>query len=226
MTSKRILTVLVLCLGTLLLHGCASGPPPTAVELGETALASGDWRAAKTHFAEALRVDSRSGRAWFGQARAQLAGRNPEGALGSLSSLSRVDRPLFVGGARSTYAEGLEAAARQRLRREQSEAALVAIRALVKLEPERRGLRPLLGRALVDEAGRMRWLGDRSGALVLYREACRVVPHTLDAWLGAAEILLELRRGKEAMRLLETARKTHPTAGQIRSLTIQALDFR
>jgi tetratricopeptide (TPR) repeat protein len=226
MASKRYWTVLFLCFAALLLHACASGPPPTAVERGEAALASGDWRLAKTHFAEALRADSRSGRAWFGQARAQLAGRDPEGTLRSLSSLSKVDRALFEGDARAIYVEGLDAATRQRLGREQSEAALVAVRALMKLEPDRRGLDSLLGRALVAEAARRRWLGDRKGALTLYREACQVVPNTLDAWLGAAEILIEFKRGKEAMRLLEIARKTHPTAGQIRTLTIQALGSR
>ena len=226
MTAKRFLPVLVLLLATLLFHGCASGPPPTPVEKGEAALTSGDWRSAKTHFAEALRADARFGRAWFGQARAQLAGRDPEGALRSLSSLSKVDRDLFVGSARSTYADALEAATRYRLDREQSEAALIAVRALAKLEPDRRGLGPLLGRALVEEAARIRWLGDREAALMLYRETCEVMPYALEAWLGAAEILIEFKRGREAMRLLEAARKMHPTAGQICTLTIQALGVR
>jgi tetratricopeptide (TPR) repeat protein len=226
MTPKRFLPVLVLLFATLLFHGCASGPPLTPVEKGEAALASGDWRLAKTHFAEALRADARSGRAWLGQARAQGVGRDPEGALRSLSSLSKVDRDLFVGAGRSTYADALEAATRHRLDREQSEAAVVAVRALAKFEPDRRGLNPLLGRALVEEAARRRWLGDRENALALYREACEVTPYTLEAWLGAAEILIEFNRGKQAMRLLEVARKAHPTAGQIRTLTIQALSIR
>lgn len=223
---KNFAAVLFSCAVTLLVVGCASGPPPTTVEKGEAALASGDWRSAEAHFAEALRIDSSFGRAWYGQARAQLAGRNPEGTLRSLTSLSKVDRSLFVGTARSTYAEALEAATQQRLRLEQNEAALVAVRALASLEPDRRGLDRLLGRALVGEAARRRWRGDRKGALALYREACQVVPNTLDAWVGAAEILLEFRQGKDAVRLLESARKTHPTAGQIRTLTIQALDLR
>jgi tetratricopeptide (TPR) repeat protein len=226
MKSKRFWTVLFLCSAMLFSHGCASAPPPSPVELGEAALATGDWRSAKTRFAEALRADPRSGRAWLGQSRAQLAGRDPEGSLRSLSSLSKVDRALFSGDARSTYMDALEGATHGRLEREQSEAALVAVRALVKLEPDRRGLDRLLGRTLVAEAERRRWLGDRERALSLYREACQVVPHTLEAWVGAAEMLLERKQGKEAMRLLEAARKTHPTAGQIRTLTIQALDFR
>ena len=226
MTSKRFRTAIFLCLATLFFHGCAGGPPPSPVEKGEAALASGDWRSAKTHFAEALREDPRFGRAWLGQARAQLAGRDPEGTLRSLSSLSRLDRALFAGDARLTYADALEGATRQRFHREQSEAALVAVRALAKLEPHRRSVGPLLGRALVEEAARRRWIGDRKVALTLYREACEVVPYTLDAWLGAAEILLEFKQGTEAIRLLELARKTHPTAGQIRTLTIQALGLR
>lgn len=226
MAWKRFRTVLVLYFVVLFANGCASGPPPTPVERGEAALASGDWRSAKTLFAEALRAEPRSGRAWLGQARAQLAGRDPEGTLRSLSSLSRVDRPLFDGDARVTYAEGLEDMTRVRLHREQSEAALVTARALIKLEPQRRDLDPLLGRALVAEAARRRWLGHHKESLALYREACQVVPSTLDAWLGAAEILIEQNHGKEAMQLLEIARKTHPTAGQIRTLTIQALTLR
>jgi len=226
MTSKRLLPLLVLLIAALLSPGCASGPPPTLVEQGEAALAVGDWRSAKTHFAAALRGDQRDGRAWLGQARAQLAGRDPEGALRSLTSLSRVDRALFVGEARATYAEGLAEATRHRLDREQSEAALIAVRALAKLEPNRRDLRPLLGRALVGEATRKRWRGEREAALALYREACQVVPDNLEAWVGAAEILIEFKQGKEAMRLLEIARRAHPTAGQIRTLTIQALSLR
>jgi len=217
---------IAILLQAVLLQGCASGPPPSPVELGETALESGDWRAAKTHFADALRIDSRSGRAWLGQARAQLAGRDPEGALRSLTSLSKVDRRLFSEAARSTYADALEAATEGRLARDQSEAALAAVRALSKLEPDRRGLNRLLGRSLIAEGDRLRWRGDPKSALALYSEACRVVPQTLGAWVGAAEILLEFKRGKEAMQLLEAARKTHPTAGQIRTLTIQALSLR
>ena len=140
--------------------------------------------------------------------------------------LNPVDRALFSGDARSTYVDSLEAATSVRLAREQSEAALVAARALVKLEPDRQDLDQLLGRTLVAEAERRRWLGDQQAALSLYREATHIVPNTLDAWVGAAEILIELKQGKQAMQLLEVARKTHPTAGQIRSLTIEALDFR
>jgi tetratricopeptide (TPR) repeat protein len=224
--STRIGTVSLLCIVLLISNGCASGPPPSPVEMGEADLASGDWRSAKSHFAEALRVDPASGRAWLGQARAQLVGRDPEGALRSLSSLSRIDRAPFSGEARSTYVDSLRAATSVRLAREQSEAALVAARALVKLEPNRQDLDQLLGRALIAEAERRRWLGDQQAALSLYREATHIVPNTLDAWIGAAEILIELKQGRQAMKLLEVARKTHPTAGQIRSLTIQALDFR
>ena len=226
MPSKRFWSVVFLCLAVSFSTACVSGPPPTAVERGESALAEGDWRSAKMHFAEALRADPRLGRAWFGQARSQLAGGDPEGTLRSLSSLSKVDRALFVGEARATYADGLDAATRQRLGREQSEAALVAVRALAKLEPDRRGLDSLLGRALVSEAARRRWLGEPKGALSLYREACQIAPNTLDAWLGAAEILIEFKQGREAMQLLEIARKNHPTAGQIRTLSIQALGSR
>lgn len=230
MTPRRFLSLLflclVLCLAMLLGAGCVGGPPPTPVERGEAALASGDWRSAKSYFAEALQADSRLGRAWLGQSRALLAGRDPEGTLQSLSRLSEVDRAMFVRDARSIYAEGLDAAARRRLLRQQNEAALGAVRALAKLEPARRGLDRLLGRALIGEAARQRWRGDPKTALELYREACKVVPNSLDAWLGAAEILLESGQGKEAIRLLETARKTHPTASQIRILTIQALGLR
>jgi tetratricopeptide (TPR) repeat protein len=210
----------------VLLQGCTSGPPPTPIELGEAALSQGDWRLAKVHFAEALRTDTRMGRAWLGTARTQLMARDAEGALRSLASLSKVDRALFLGEARVSYGDALEGAARHRLDRKKSESGLAAVRALSKLDPGRRGLSSLLGRALIAEAERRSWQGDRARALALYREACTVVPGTLDAWVGAAEILLEMRRGKEAIKLLALARKHHPTAGSIRTLTIQALSFR
>ena len=224
--SRRILIFPILLLAAALLQGCVSGPPPTAVELGEAALSQGDWRSAKTHFADALRGDSRLGRAWLGQARAQLMARDPEGSLRSLSSLSKIDRDLFRGEARVPYGDALEGATRSRLGQKKPESALVAVRALSKLEPDRRGLSSLLGRVLIAEADHRKWQGDSARALMLYREACTVVPGTLEAWIGAAEILLEMGQGKEAIHLLALARKRHPTAGSIRTLTIQALNLR
>ncbi len=211
---------------TLVAFGCVSGPPPTPVELGEQALAEGDWRAAQTHFGEALALDAGSGRAWHGQARAALLGRDAEGALESLSRLSKVDPERFRGEARETYGDALDGAVRSRIARDQPEAALTAARALARLEPRRNGLPRLLGLSLLAEAERRRLDGDRQGALALYREACEVTPQALEAWVGAAEILLETRKGKQAMRLLEAARKAHPTAGAIRTLTLQALRMR
>lgn len=226
MSIHRKVAGLLLLVGLVVIQGCAGGPPPTAVELGEAALERGDWRAARTHFAEALQVDPGQGRAWQGQARAQLLGQDPEAALRSLASLARVDPERFSGSSRSTYADALAAATTLRLARKQSEAAMISVRALAKLEPDRRGLDRLLGRALVAEGLRRRLVGDRDTALVLYSEACQVLPQSLDAWEGAAEILLESRKGKDAVRLLEAARKVHPTAGSIRSLTLQALKYR
>ena len=208
------------------LQACASGPPPTPTALGEAALAEGDWRTARRHFGEALQLDSRNGRAWVGQARAQLAGRDPEAALQSFSRLAKIDADRFRGEALPDYADALEAAAQARLARRKPDAALAAVRALAQLEPDRHGLNRLLGRALAAEAERRRLLGERGPALSLYREACRVAPQELDAWVAAVEILLEQRKRKEAMRLLEAARKAHPTAGSIRTLTLQAMRIR
>ena len=224
--SQRLLGLPFFLLAAVLLQACASGPPPTPVELGESALSEGDWRSAKSYFAEALRIDSGLGRAWLGQARAQLLARDPERSLKSLSSLSKTDRGLFLGEGRDPYVDALEAAAKSRLGRKKPGAALVAARALSKLDPDRRGLSSLLGRALIGEADQQKWKGERERALTLYREACVVVPGTLDAWVGTAELLLESGRGKEAMQLLAAARKRHPTAGAIRTLTIQALGLR
>ena len=223
---RRACLALLIALGLLSLQGCATGPPPTPTQLGLAALETGDWRAAKTQFAIALRADAKNGEAWLGQARAQLMGRDPEAALRSLSSLAKVDRRRFQTQARETYADALEDASRQRLTRKQPEAALAAVRALAQLEPERPGLGGLLGPALIAEADRRRMVGDRPAALDLLREACGVVPHRLEAWVGAAEILLETRQGNEAIRLLEAARVYHPTAGSIRMLTLQALNLR
>jgi tetratricopeptide (TPR) repeat protein len=153
-------------------------------------------------------------------------GRDGEGALRSLSSLSKVDGALFKAEARTVYGDALEEATRQRLDRDKSESALLAARALSKFDPKRRGLRSILGQALIAEAGRLNWQGDRDRALALYREACVVVPSSLPAWVGAAEILLQRGQGKEAMQLLAQARQRHPTAGSIRTLTLQALSLR
>ena len=226
-SSRPILAVLIL--GLVLgggSGGCLGGPPATPTELGHRALAEGDWRNAKLHFAEALRLEESNARALLGQARAQLAGRDSEGALRSLSSLAKVDPEYFRIEAQAVYADALDAAVRQRLARGQSQAALVAVRALVKLTPRRNGLPRLLGLSLIREADRRRLIGDRKAALALYRETCQVTPLELDAWVAAAEILLESRKRKQAVHLLEMARKSHPTAGAIRTLTLQALRIR
>jgi tetratricopeptide (TPR) repeat protein len=223
---RMTIVAITLAACLVLSQGCATPPPLSPTEAGFAALEEEDWRAAKTHFAEGLRIDPRDGRAWHGQARAQLAGRDPEGALRSLSSLAKVDKPRFSGEARSTHANGLEDAARRRLKRDQFELGLAAARALARLDPKRTGLAGLLGRALVGEATRRRYQGEKEYALQLYREACRVTPGALEAWVGATEILLEERKSKQAMQMLEAARKNHPTAGAIRSLTLQVLHQR
>ena len=69
-------------------------------------------------------------------------------------------------------------------------------------------------------------MGEAKPALALYREACEVTPGNLEAWVGAAEILLEKKKRKEAIRLLEAARANHPTAGAIRTLSLQAMRIR
>ena len=226
-TGARRWLVAALVAATLAtLHGCASAPPPTATDLGWQALEQGDWRTAKTRFGEALRENARDGRAWHGLARAQLSGRDPESALRSLTSLSQVDVARFSGEARATYADALHAAVGARLDRKQTQAALQAARALAQLDPRRSGVSRLLGRSLVAEGDRLRLRGDRNAALPLFQEACRVTPGDLEAWVGAVEILLERKQGGQAIRMLESARKAHPTAGVIRSLTLQAMRFR
>lgn len=100
------------------------------------------------------------------------------------------------------------------------------MRTLARLGGTRRGLNQLLGKVLVEEATRRRFRGDKETAFTLYREACGVAPGELPAWVGAAEIGLEEKRGREAMQLLEAASKQHPTAGAIRTLTLQALHER
>ena len=223
---RRFIGVVLLALLVALFEGCASGPPPTDIELGEQALARGDWRQARTHFSIALKKDPRAGRAWLGQARAQIDGRDPESALRSLSSLAKVDRERFSGEGRPVYANALHEATVARLSQGQSQAALVTARALAKLEPERRGLDRVLGEAILAEASRFRLRGNREAAFALYQEAAQVVPQRLEGWLGAAEILIESNRGRVAVRLLQAAREYHPTSGEIRMLSIQAVSAR
>ena len=208
------------------LQACASGPPPTPTQLGEAALAAGDWRSAQTHFAQALDLDEANGRAWFGQAKAQLAGRDPESALRSLAALARVDRTLFNEDAQPCYADTLESVTQHRLERNQPEAALAAARALAKADPSRRSLPRLLGQSLFAEGDRRRLIGERDQALALFMEANRVSPQFLEGWVAAAELMIEARKGREAVRLLEEARQYHPSAGALRTLTVQALHAR
>jgi predicted Zn-dependent protease len=223
---RRFLALALLALAFVALEGCATAPPPTDMELGEQALAHGDWREARNHFAIALKKNPREGRAWLGEARAHLAGRDPEAALRSLGSLAKVDAERFKLDGRPVYADALHGAAVRRLDQKQSQAALVAVRALAEWEPDRRGLNRLLGDTLIAEGTRLRLRGQREAAYALFREAALVVPQRLDGWLAAAEIMIESNRGKDAVRLLEAARKFHPTAGEIRMLSIQALSAR
>ena len=227
MSPSWKLTACLLALSVVFgISGCATAPPLSSTDQGFAALEAGDWRSAKSHFALSLREDASDGRAWHGQSLAQLAGRDPEAALRSLSSLAKVDGARFDGEARGTYGDALESAARHRLRNEQFEAALAAARALGRVEPKRRGIKRLFGQALVGEASRRRFVGDKDTALTLFQQACHTAPGELEAWVGAAEILLEQKKGKQAMQLLEAARKRHPTAGAIRTLSLQALHER
>jgi len=227
MRSHRHLAGLVsLVLFVALVEGCASGPPPTPTELAEQALLRGDWKTAQRQFEIALHTEPRSGRAWLGAARAHLAGHDAEQALSSLGMLARVDPPRFKGEGKPTYADALEGVTRLRLARKQTPSALVAVRALATLDPERRGLSRILGDAILAEADRRRLRGDRQAAFALFQEATRVVPQKLSGWIGAAEMLIESQQGKGAVRLLESARQYHPTSGEIRLLTIQALEVR
>jgi tetratricopeptide (TPR) repeat protein len=208
------------------LQGCASGPPPTATELGEQALVEGDWRGALVHFALALREQPSDGRAWLGQAQAHLAGRDAEAALQSLGRLAKIDPERMAGQGRETVTDVLAAVTRVRLKRSQSQAALVTARELSRMDPNRADVRRLLGDALFAEGDRLRLRGDPKSAYRLFAEATQVDPSQLSAWIGSAELLIEARDSKGAVRVLEAARRHHPTSGEIRTLTIQALRSR
>ena len=80
--------------------------------------------------------------------------------------------------------------------------------------------------AVLAEASRLRLRGNRRGAFALFQEASRIAPQRLEGWLGAAEIMVESNQGKAAVRFLEAARKYHPTSGEIRMLSIQAISVR
>ena len=216
-----------IAVGALLALACTNPPPLSQTQLGEWALDNdGDWRQARIHFALALREDPRSARALHGQARAHLAARDPEAALASLGKIVKYDPAYFKTTAQKTYGNALEGVTVRRVAGNKTKSGLVSARALYKLDPNRSGVKRLLGQALLAEADHRRLRGDRKTAYVLFEEACGVVPQEIAGWVGAAEILIEYGKNKDAVRLLKAARRFHPTSGQIRTLSIQAISTR
>lgn len=215
------------CVGAMLVIACTHPPPLSETQLGEWALDNdGDWRQAKIHFALALRAEPRSARALHGQARAHLASRDPEAALASLGKIVKYDPAFFKAKAQKTYGDALEGVTIRRIAGKKTAAALVSARALAKLDPNRSGGKRLLGQALLAEADHRRLRGDRKTAYVLFEEASRVVPQEIAGWIGAAEILIEYGKNQQAVQMLTNARRFHPTSGEIRMLSIQAISKR
>lgn len=217
----------VLGVACMLAMACTNPPPLSETQLGEWALDNdGDWRQAKIHFALALRAEPRSARALHGQARAHLAARDPEAALASLGKIVKYDPAYFKTKAGATYGNALEAVTVRRIAGKKTQAGLVSARALVKHDPNRTGVKRLLGQALLAEADHRRLRGDRKTAYVLFEEASRVAPQEIAGWIGAAEILIEYGKNKQAVQMLKAARRFHPTNGEIRTLSIQAISTR
>jgi tetratricopeptide (TPR) repeat protein len=215
-------TLLTLC-AIAGLAACRSDPPPGLVEQGDAAWTSGEFSRADELYARALDEDPASRAALLGRARTAVALNDPERALGLHGALAKVDRVYWQQEARDDYALALMEAARTRLAAGRSDAAVAALRALRRIDPEGVATREMFARALVARAAQLAMRGDREAALELYREAIAIDAHEVAAYVGAAEILIGNGRKQEAMTLLELARQTDPTDTRVRALTLEAM---
>ncbi len=205
------------------LAACQSDRTPGLLEQGDAAWSAGDYQEADNLYARALEQDPSSRAAWLGRARAAVALRDPERALGFHGTLAGIDRTYWRAEARDEYSLALMEAARKRLEAGRPDAAVAALRALRRLDPDRAGSTELFAQALTDWASERAMRGDREAALELYREAISIDARGVAAYVGAAEILIGSGRKQEAMTLLEVARQTDPADNRVRALTIEAL---
>lgn len=207
----------------LLLGACRSSPPPTLVEQGDAAWATGAYAEADALYARALEIDPASPAALLGRARVAVQMGDPERALGYHGAIANSDRGFWQANARSDYALALFEVGRTRLAADRPDGAVAALRALQMIDPTRPGLADVLARALTARAEQLAMRGDRDAALDLFHEAIAIDSKSVAAYVGAAEILIGSGQKQEAMTLLENARRTDPADNRVRALTMEAM---
>jgi tetratricopeptide (TPR) repeat protein len=215
-----------LLLLTLGLAGCRGGPPPTGVERGDAALAAGDLVAAADYYEQASQQDPHDVRAWHGRAEVARQSGDPEASLGFYVQVARRDRAYLSRQARLDYTTTLIQAGHERLRAGRTDGAVRALKAARNLTTSVPAIDTDLGRALTARGARLSMLGQRKRALADFREAIELTPGEAEPYVGAAQILLASGRREEALDLLGTARRHHPSDLRVRALTIEAVGLR
>jgi tetratricopeptide (TPR) repeat protein len=213
----------VLALIALLPVGCASPPPPSLAEQGDAAFERGAYREADRLYSEAIRVRADDPWALYGSARTALRLHDPERSLGLYARLDRADREFFRDVAGAEYARTLRAAGLARLDAGRTGGAVKAFRALRQVDPNEKGIRDLLSRALTAYGQDLVMHGRREEAMKIYREAIALTPRSAAPYVGAAEILISTGRRKDALALLQGAREHNPTDSRVRALTVEAM---
>jgi len=211
----------------LLFLGCAVvGPATPYLERAESALAAGEAEDAADGFRNALAFDPGSSRALHGLARSYSARGDGESALLVFSELMRVDASYFRDRASADYRFALYQAARSRLSRGDPAGALEALRELRVLEPNHPGLRDLMPRVLLAEAGRLQVIGRRGEAETLLREETGERSSGADLVVALAEKLIEAGLTDTAITVLSDALLRNPNDGRLTSLMDRALEIR
>jgi protein O-GlcNAc transferase len=189
------------------------------IDRGDIALTFGRLDEAETAYRAALELSPSDVAARRGLSRTLAARGDFEGAVASYAELSpealaevRVTEhcPLLLRASEAALEVGDSALALERVRAAEAEGC------------EAPGLRPMLARASIAEAERVRPL-DRAAAIDLYLGAVRSDPGNADAYRAAALLLLEEGRRRETLVLLSEALEHHPEHESLRGLMFEVL---
>lgn len=96
--------------------------------------------------------------------------------------------------------------------------AAVALRELLRLSPERPGVRAACKRALMAEAVRLAGAGSRTESAACWREATTVDAQDLNCWIGLASTTDD---GDEAQRALDSASRLQPGDPRVAALRMR-----